>query len=179
MSQVTITACTSIVCPTVLLHTDARPPARAEDFAAGHDICCVGGLEGLEYPEKWSEEQRDQWLQMAKQGYVTLAAGEGFLFRTGFAQQIDPGYECILFDRSSLGAIQQVHRFAGVIDPSYRGEWFVRLHNHSRAAVRIRCGDRIVQGVYLPRVQADCPVVSQLPTSLRGAEGFGSTNKAG
>lgn len=176
MTQVSVTECVSIVCPTVLLHPEAKPPMRAEDGAAGHDICCVGGLEGLQEPDKWPEHIRQQWQLMGEAGFVDIRPQEGFLFRTGFAQQIDPGYFCVLRDRSGLGAMKSVHLFAGVIDPSYRGEWFVRLHNHNNCTVRISCGDKIVQGTYHRRILVDCPIVSELPPSGRGLAGFGSTD---
>ncbi len=165
-----------IVCPTMLLHPDAKAPTRKSALAVGHDICCVGGLQGLQKPSNWSTVQQQDWNELKYQGSITLEPGESFLFRTGFAQAIDPDYACFLYDRSGLGAIKVVGRLAGVIDADYRGEWFVRLVNHSQEAVTIRNGDPIVQGVYQERTEADCRVVDELPTTDRGIKGFGSTD---
>jgi dUTP pyrophosphatase len=166
-----------IVCPTLLIHPDAKAPARSKDRAMGHDICCVAGVDFLQEPDTWSSEQRAAWQKMSYDGQVTLQPGESFLFRTGFAQEIQPGYGCLLWDRSGMGAMKRVGRLAGVIDEDYRGEWFVRLVNHSTEPVTIKVGEKIVQGVYQERIEADCPVVSALDTTERGTAGFGSTDK--
>ena len=166
-----------IVCDVQLIHPLAVPPARGNDFAAGHDIRCVAGLEGLEEPHKWDEEQQEAWRLMERQGFVTLLPGRGFLFRTGFKQAIQPGFACFLWDRSGLGAKKQVGRLAGVIDEDYRGEWMVRLDNHSDAPVKITIGDSIVQGVYHERVRATFNVIDTLNVTDRGSTGFGSTDK--
>ncbi len=166
-----------IQCPTKLLHPQAKVPTRSSVWAAGHDICCVGGLEGLEKPEDWSAAQLRVWELFAENGCVVLMPGDGMIFRTGFAQAIREDYACFLWDRSGMGAKKCVGRLAGVIDPDYRGEWFVRLINHSRDAVSVKIGDKIVQGVYQERIAADCPIVDSLPETIRGLGGFGSTDK--
>ena len=165
-----------IECPTVLLHPNAKPPEAKTAGAIGHDICCVGGVEGLQTPEVFSEEQLVAWYRMGLTGVKLLQSGEGFLFRTGFSQAIDPGYACLLWDRSSLGGKKMIHRYAGVIDPDYRGEWFVRLVNHSPHPHLINVGDAIVQGIYQERVKAVIPIVTSLEDTDRGAGGFGSTD---
>lgn len=165
-----------ITCPTVLIHPDAVVPTRGTDVAAGHDIYCVAGVYGLE-SGKWDDAQIDEWLSMGNSGYVILAPHTGFLFRTGFSQAIQPGYVCLLHDRSGMGAKKQVGKLAGVIDEDYRGEWFVRLVNHSDQAVTICVGDKIVQGLYQERVEAEFPVVDTLADTARGTGGFGSTDK--
>jgi dUTP pyrophosphatase len=167
----------NITCPTILIHPDAKAPARSKDEAMGHDICCVAGVEHLQDPSAWDPNQLKAWERMKETGQVVLQRGESFLFRTGFAQAIAPGYGCLLWDRSGMGAIKRVGRLAGVIDEDYRGEWMVRLVNFSNDTVIIKVGDKIVQGVYQERVAADCPVVDSLPESSRGTAGFGSTDQ--
>lgn len=161
----------------MLLHPDAKAPARSKDRAMGHDICCVAGVKFLQTPETWSDEQRRDWRAMEARGYVVIHPGQSFLFRTGFAQAIQEGYACMLWDRSGLGAMKLVGRLAGVIDEDFRGEWFVRLVNHSPVAVTIRVGEKIVQGVYQERIVADCQIVTELDVTERGTAGFGSTDK--
>ncbi len=165
-----------IVCPTVLIHPDAVPPKRGNDYAAGHDIRCVAGTVGLENPDSWDGELLGAWDRMASRGHMVLRPGNGHLFRTGFKQAIQPGYACFLWDRSGMGAKKQVGKLAGVIDEDYRGEWFVRLVNFSHSDVVVHTGDSIVQGVYQERVAAACPLVAQLPSTVRGSAGFGSTD---
>lgn len=165
-----------ITCPTVLLHPHAKAPTRSEDEAMGHDICCVAGTDHLQDLTKWDPSQLLAWDTMGQNGHVMLQPGQSFLFRTGFAQAITPGYGCLLWDRSGMGAIKQVGRLAGVIDETYRGEWMVRLVNFSHETVTINVGDKIVQGVYQERVAAECPLVPSLDTTARGTAGFGSTD---
>lgn len=167
-----------ITCPTMLLHPMAKAPTHGSEKAAGYDIHCVGGLEGLDL-SKWQEkpEQITAWKAMGEVGHVVLAPGEGFLFRTGFAQAIQPDHVCVLFDRSGMGGSKQVHRLAGVIDEDYRGEWFVRLINLSPVPVTIFVGDKIVQGLYQIRIEAEFPLTNTLDATARGTSGFGSTDK--
>lgn len=166
-----------LTCPTVLLHPAAKPPTAANEFAAGHDICCVAGTEGLDARLPFFNAMAWDWLSMEKTGYIDLLPGASFLFRTGFAQAIPYGYCCIVEARSGLGAMKVVDKHAGVIDPDYRGEWFIRLVNHNaNEVVRINVGDKIAQGVYQERIAIKCPIVTELPTTARGAAGFGSTD---
>ena len=165
-----------ITCPTQLIHPDAKAPARGSAKAAGHDICCVAGVHAIN-PDKWDGDQRAEWSAMEERGYVDLYPGQGFLFRTGFMQAIATDHVCVFWDRSSMGGKKMVHRLAGVIDEDYRGEWFVRLVNHSDDLIRVKVGDKIVQGVYQERIEAECPVVDSLEETERGDGGFGSTDQ--
>ncbi len=165
-----------ITAPTVLIHPKAKVPKRSSAGAGGHDIRCVAGLHGVDL-SKWKPNQLADWAAMEARGFQELKPGESFLFRTGFRQAIPAGYVCLLWDRAGMGAIKRVHRFAGVIDEDYRGEWLVRLTNYGDAIVRIDVGDKIVQGIYQEYVIADCPVVHILTDTTRGARGFGSTDE--
>lgn len=163
-----------------LLHPQAQVPTQGSEHAAGYDIYCVGGLEGLnpkllDKIRQEDPEQVQQWEIMGNTGNITIQPGHGFLFRTGLAMAIAPGHVCCFWDRSGMGGFKMVHRFAGVIDEDYRGEWLVRLFNHSRWPVIIHVGDRIVQGLFQERIEVDFPVVSELPDTARGAGGFGSS----
>lgn len=164
-----------IVCPTQLLHPEAQAPFASEVAAMGHDITTVAGLEGLENENSWDAEQLDAWEKFGLTKELAIRPNDSFLFRTGFKQAINPGWGCLFWDRSGMGGKKLIHRFAGVIDESYRGEWFVRLFNHSTQTHIIKPGDKIVQGVYQRRVRAICPIVQSLDATERGTGGFGST----
>src|ERR671910_884187 len=63
-----------------------------------------------------------------------------------------------------------------VLGPGYRGEVKVCLINHDLARpVRFSRGDRIAQLVIQPVTRAAFAVVEQLPESIRGTGGYGST----
>ena len=70
------------------------------------------------------------------------------LISTGIAFAIPDGYAGLIWDRSGLGS-KGIHRHAGVVDSSYRGEVKVALSN-SRSSDKdniyfISRGDRIAQ----------------------------------
>jgi len=159
-----------------LCHPSAKLPVHGSEDAIGYDLCCVGGLENLGDTTIWPVSQLHAWEVFGRRGTITLRPGEGFLFRTGIKQSIPRDYGCFLYDRSGMGAKKMVGRLAGVIDPDYRGEIFVRLVNHSEIPVDIAVGDKIVQAVYHPRTEAAFSAVSQLDSTARGVAGFGSTD---
>lgn len=169
------------MCPTKLIHPLAKVPTHGSDRAAGYDIYCVGGLDGLEqdFVSKMHDNdprQLREWQLMAGgHGEAIISPNTGFLFRTGMQMAIQEGHACYLWDRSGMGGSRLVHRFAGVIDEDYRGEWFVRLFNFSKYPVAIVVGDRIVQGIYQERIEVEHPIVDTLPESVRGTGGLGST----
>lgn len=106
----------------------------------------------------------------------TLKPGERHMFSTGIAVAIPEGYVALLWDRSGLGS-RGIHRLAGVIDAGYRGEWKVVLVNLSDEPVEIMAGDKIVQCVLQEFTPAEITEVEELPESLRGEQGFGSSGR--
>jgi dUTP pyrophosphatase len=76
-----------------------------------------------------------------------------------------------------MGGKDLIHHFAGVIDGTYRGEWKVRLCNHSDVPYTITEGDRIVQGIFTEVINATWDVVNELPATVRGEGGFGSSGR--
>ena len=65
----------------------------------------------------------------------------------------------------------------GTIDADYRGEIKVILINLGDKDFIIKKGDRIAQMVLCPVVKAEFEIVNELPKTVRGARGFGSTGK--
>ena len=65
----------------------------------------------------------------------------------------------------------------GVIDSDYRGECFVALHNDSSEERTVRHGDRVAQLVLLPFLPMEFEEVDELPATVRGEGGFGSTGR--
>ena len=64
----------------------------------------------------------------------------------------------------------------GTVDAGYRGEILVNLVNHDPAAtVKISRGDRIAQLLVQRVERAAFHVVDELPDTVRGAGGHGST----
>jgi dUTP pyrophosphatase len=113
---------------------------------------------------------------------VTLAPGERALVPTGIALALPEGYVALVHPRSGLAARHglSIVNTPGTIDAGYRGEIKVLLVNHDRVEpVELRRGDRIAQLVVQRFEQARFVEVGELPGSVRGAGGYGSTGGFG
>jgi dUTP pyrophosphatase len=109
---------------------------------------------------------------------VELAPGERRLVPTGIAVAIPDGYVGLVHPRSGLADRLGVTvlNAPGTVDAGYRGEILVNLVNHDPAAtVRISRGDRIAQLLVQRVERAAFHVVDELPETVRGAGGHGST----
>lgn len=135
-----------------LPHGEGLPlPKYAEDGASGIDI--PSAADGVMQP------------------------GERVILSTGFAIEIERGYEGQVRPRSGLAATKGVTvlNSPGTIDWSYRGELKVILLNASASPVTIAKGDRVAQLVISPVVRAEIVEVDELSATPRGEGGFGST----
>ena len=109
---------------------------------------------------------------------VVLAPGERRLVPTGVAIALPDGYVGLVHPRSGLA-----HRLGvtvlnapGTVDAGYRGEIKVNLVNHDRSAtVKISRGDRIAQLLVQRVERAVFRTVDELPGTVRGTGGHGST----
>lgn len=108
---------------------------------------------------------------------VILEPGKRALIPTGLAIALPDGFEAQIRPRSGLALKRGVTclNTPGTIDADYRGEVQVLLINFGEENVAIARGDRIAQMVIAPVTQAQWDVVTVLPSSARGAGGFGST----
>ena len=109
---------------------------------------------------------------------VTLDPGERRLVRSGIAIALPEGYVGLVHPRSGLASRLGVTvlNAPGTVDAGYRGEIIVNLVNHDpRTTVKIVRGDRIAQLVVQRVERAHFHRVDELPTSVRGVGGHGST----
>ena len=102
------------------------------------------------------------------------------LISTGVAFAIPDGYAGLIWDRSGLGS-KGIHRHAGVVDSSYRGEVKVALSNsrssHEDNIYFINRGDRIAQILFQKVPHFDLVETEELDDTDRGSSGFGSSGK--
>lgn len=135
------------------LRPDARLPVYGTEFSAGADLCAC-----LDAP-------------------VTLQPGETKLISIGIAMEIPAGYAGLVFARSGLASKRHLApaNKVGVIDPDYRGEFFVPLHNHGPVPQTVEPGERIAQMILTPFLTAQFVETETLSDTVRGAGGFGST----
>ena len=108
------------------VHPDAADiplPSYATEGSAGMDLCA------------------------AVVGELAVAPGATVLVPTGFRMELPPGFEAQVRPRSGLAVRYSVGilNAPGTIDPDYRGEVKVVLHNFGAEPFVIRRGDRIAQ----------------------------------
>ena len=133
--------------------------------------------EGLPVPQYLSEHAAGADLCAAVRDRLTLLPGARALVPTGLSIALPPGFEAQVRPRSgiAIGAGVTCLNSPGTIDADYRGEVQVVLANFGNEPFVICRGDRIAQMVVAPVARADFDVVDELPPSLRGGGGFGST----
>ena len=113
---------------------------------------------------------------------ITLAPGERALVPTGVALALPEGYVALVHPRSGLAARHglSIVNTPGTIDAGYRGEIKVLLINHDpHESVELHRGDRVAQLVVQRFERAAFVAVDELPESVRGTGGYGSTGGFG
>jgi dUTP pyrophosphatase len=84
--------------------------------------------EGAIVPSKRDEDMGFDIYACFDEDYMAIKPHETKLIPTGIASACDPRYGFVLFERGSTGSKGMARR-AGIVDPGYRGEWFVGLTN--------------------------------------------------
>ena len=110
---------------------------------------------------------------------IKIAPNTSALIPTGISVAIPNDVEIQIRPRSGLAAKSSISvlNTPGTIDSDYRGELKVILFNHSKEEFVVRNNDRIAQMVLMPVLKIDFEEVDNLPDTLRGSGGFGSTGK--
>ncbi len=108
---------------------------------------------------------------------IVLSPLERQLIPTGLFVAIPMGYEIQIRPRSGLAFKHgiTVLNTPGTIDADYRGEIKVLLVNLSNAPFSIEPGERIAQMVLTKHETLSWKTTKELPSTERGAGGFGST----
>jgi dUTP pyrophosphatase len=110
---------------------------------------------------------------------IKLASNRSCLVPTGLAVAFTEDYEVQIRPRSGLAAKNgiTVLNTPGTIDSDYRGEIKIILFNHGNKEFTINNKDRVAQMILTPIVKMKLEEVNDLPDTLRGKDGFGSTGK--
>ena len=110
---------------------------------------------------------------------VTIKPKSSELISTGISVAIPEDTEIQIRPRSGLAAKSNISvlNTPGTIDSDYRGELKIILFNHSADDFVVNNGDRIAQMVLMPVLKASFEEVENLPNTIRGTGGFGSTGK--
>ena len=110
---------------------------------------------------------------------VSIKSKTSALITTGISVAFLENYEIQIRPRSGKkekNGITVLHP-PGTIDSDYRGEIKVIIYNHGNDDFIINNGDRIAQMVLSPVIKMELKEVNELPETLRGEGGFGSTGK--
>ena len=101
------------------------------------------------------------------------------LVPTGLSVAIPEDLEIQIRPRSGLAAKSSISvlNTPGTIDSDYRGELKIILFNHGNKDFIVNNNDRIAQMVLTPVIKMELEEVDQLPKTVRGSGGFGSTGK--
>ena len=101
------------------------------------------------------------------------------LISTGLSVAFSEGYEIQIRPRSGLAAKNNISvlNTPGTIDSDYRGELKIIIYNHGNEDFVIKNGDRIAQIVLVPVFKMEFEETNDLPETIRGEGGFGSTGK--
>ena len=110
---------------------------------------------------------------------IKILPGKSEIISTGLAVAIPKNFEIQIRPRSGLAAKNNISvlNTPGTIDSDYRGEIKVILFNHGNKSFKINNNDRIAQMILTPVIKMDLEETNELPDSIRGAGGFGSTGK--
>ena len=110
---------------------------------------------------------------------IVLKSKNSCLVPTGIAVAFSNEFEIQIRPRSGLAAKNNISvlNTPGTIDSDYRGEIKVILYNHGKEDFLINNKDRIAQMVFAPVIKMNFEETEELPKTIRGEGGFGSTGK--
>ena len=110
---------------------------------------------------------------------VSIMPNKLEIIPTGLSIAIPNNTEIQIRPRSGLAAKNNISvlNTPGTIDSDYRGELKVILFNHGDKKFTVNNDDRIAQIVLVPIIKAAFEEVNDLPETIRGEGGFGSTGK--
>tara|TARA_B110000914_G_scaffold190771_1_gene176884 strand:- start:98 stop:535 length:438 start_codon:yes stop_codon:yes gene_type:complete len=110
---------------------------------------------------------------------IKIAPNSSYLVPTGLSVAFSEDYEAQIRPRSGLAAKNSITvlNTPGTIDSDYRGEIKIILFNHGKEDFIINNKDRVAQIILTPVIKMEFEETNELPDTLRGEGGFGSTGK--
>ena len=110
---------------------------------------------------------------------INIKPQESAIIPTGISIAIPEETEIQIRPRSGLASKYSISvlNTPGTIDSDYRGEIKIILFNHGKKEFVINNNDRIAQMILMPILKAEFEEAENLPNTLRGSGGFGSTGR--
>ena len=110
---------------------------------------------------------------------IIIKSKTSSLISTGLSIAFSDNYEIQIRPRSGLAVKNNISvlNTPGTIDSDYRGEIKVVIFNHGDKEFIVNNGDRIAQMILAPVKKIELEETNDLPETVRGEGGFGSTGK--
>jgi dUTP pyrophosphatase len=136
--------------------------------------------EGAALPER--TRPGDAAYDLRTDESFVLEPGARHRASTGIAIALPEGMAGLVLPRSGLAAKHGITLLnaPGLIDPNYRGEVGVILHNAGSEPYEVLAGDRVAQLLLVPFAApavVEVPRLREAADALRGAGGFGSSGR--
>ena len=133
----------------------------------------------VELPKYKTEGSSGMDLKALIEKPVIIKPQNSVLIPTGLSIAIPEDVEVQIRPRSGLAAKSSISvlNTPGTIDSDYRGEIKIILFNHGKEEFIVNNGDRIAQMILMPVLKAEFEEIKELPKTVRGSGGFGSTGK--
>jgi len=132
-----------------------------------------------ELPKYKTEGSSGMDLMALIENPIKIKPQNSALIPTGLSIAIPEDTEVQIRPRSGLAAKSNISvlNTPGTIDSDYRGEIKIILFNHGKEEFTVNNSDRIAQMILTPVLKAELKEVEELPKTMRGSGGFGSTGK--
>jgi dUTP pyrophosphatase len=133
----------------------------------------------VKLPEYKTEGASGMDLIAFVEGTINIKPKTSALIPTGLSFAFSEDYEIQIRPRSGLAAKNNISvlNTPGTIDSDYRGEIKVIIFNHGNNDFIVNNGDRIAQMILVPIMKMELEEAKNLPQTIRGKGGFGSTGK--
>ena len=133
----------------------------------------------VQLPSYKTEGSSGMDLMAFTESSIKIAPNSSALIPTGISLAISNDVEIQIRPRSGLAAKSNISvlNTPGTIDSDYRGEIKVILFNHGSEEFVVKNKDRIAQMILMPVLKVKFEEVDNLPETLWGSGGFGSTGK--
>ena len=135
--------------------------------------------QAVKLPEYKSDGASGMDLVAFVKDAINIRPKTSSLIPTGLSVAFSADYEIQIRPRSGLAAKNNITvlNTPGTIDSDYRGEIKIIIYNHGNSDFTVNNGDRIAQMVLCPVIKMELEEVYELPGTIRGEGGFGSTGK--
>ena len=132
-----------------------------------------------ELPKYKTEGSSGMDLMALIENPIKIKSQNSAIISTGLSIAIPEDIEVQIRPRSGLAAKSNISvlNTPGTIDSDYRGEIKIILFNHGKEDFTVNNNDRIAQMILMPVLKAEFEEVEELPKTVRGSGGFGSTGK--